>query len=73
MLPRFDIDLDKHYKATMVIACPRCNRETRQHLASLKPDHALTCQCGHDIVIDAGIQQAAQQKASAIKSAYHVS
>ena len=33
--PRFDLDLDKHCNATVVIACGNCGSETRQHLRSL--------------------------------------
>lgn len=71
-MPRFDIDLDKHYKATVVIDCPDCGRETRQHLASLGPDQPLNCQCGADISMSAIAVQQAQQKAESIRSAYRV-
>lgn len=71
-MPRFDIDLDKHYKATVVIDCPDCGHETRQHLASLGPDQTLSCHCGADISMSALALQHAQQKADSIRSAYRV-
>ena len=69
--PRFDIDLDKHYNATVVIACPHCDHETRQHLDSLAPDASLSCTCGHDISLHAAGLLAARQQADKIKAAYH--
>ncbi|GGX86743.1 MULTISPECIES: hypothetical protein [Vogesella] len=71
-LPRFDIDLDKHYKATVVIACPQCSHQTRQHLASMAPDQPLRCSCGADISMPGSALAAARQQADAIKAAYHV-
>lgn len=70
--PRFDIDLDKHYKATVVIACPACGHENRHHLASLQPDSTLACMCGSDISLTAYGLQSAHDKAAAIKAAYHI-
>lgn len=70
--PRFDIDLDKHYKATVVIECPACGHENRHHLSSLQPDSALACTCGHDISLGAQGLQSALDKAAAIKAAYHI-
>lgn len=72
-VPPFDIDLDKHYNATVVIACQQCGHETRQHLDSLAPDATLNCPCGTDISLRAAGLQAARQQADRIKTAYRVS
>ena len=71
--PQFDIDLDKHYRATVVVACDDCGRESRHHLDSLRPDRTINCHCGADLGITHHTIAAAQQKAQAIKTAYHVS
>ncbi|OWY41131.1 hypothetical protein CEK28_00905 [Xenophilus sp. AP218F] len=69
---RFDIDLDKHYNATVVIACEECGRETRQHLKSIIPDTPLTCRCGADLSMGRSEVQRAEQKANAIRQSYRV-
>lgn len=70
--PQFDIDLDKHYNATVVIACHECGRETRQHLKTLSPDTKLHCQCGADLTMDMTAVSLAQRRASEIKEAYRL-
>ncbi|NWK77542.1 hypothetical protein [Aquitalea sp. LB_tupeE] len=70
--PSFDIDLDKHYNATVVIACVECGHENRHHLKSLSPDHSLRCQCGSDISMTHTAMQAAQRRVSALKQAYRI-
>jgi RNase P subunit RPR2 len=69
---RIDIDLDKHYNATVVIACEECGHETRMHLKSLAPDAVLACQCGADISLSPIAIQKAEQKATAIKESYRI-
>ncbi|MEQ6291100.1 hypothetical protein ACFPAG_10845 [Vogesella sp. GCM10023246] len=69
--PRFDIDLDKHYNATVVIACD-CGHETRHHLASLHPDKQLHCACGADISMPAAALDLAQRRTDALKASYRV-
>ena len=71
--PDFDIDIDKHYNATVVIACHSCGKETRHHLKALGPDHAISCQCGADLSMTAGHLQQAQRRASEIRQAYRIS
>ncbi|WP_054285191.1 hypothetical protein [Gulbenkiania mobilis] len=68
--PRFDLDLDKHCNATVVIACGSCGSETRQHLRSLQPDHTLRCRCGADISLGAGALHRAQQQVAHLRVAY---
>lgn len=70
--PSFDIDLDKHYNATVVIACVACGHESRHHLKSLSPDQRLRCQCGSDISMTPTAMQAAQRRVSALKQAYRI-
>lgn len=69
---RFDIDLDKHYNATVVIACEDCGRETRMHLKTLLPDHALRCACGADISMGGPDIQKAERQADAIRQSYRI-
>ncbi|MFC3626551.1 hypothetical protein ACFOKJ_10510 [Vogesella amnigena] len=69
--PRFDIDLDKHYNATVVIACD-CGHEVRHHLASLHPDKPLRCHCGADISMPAAALDLAQRRTEALKASYRV-
>ncbi|AXE35559.1 hypothetical protein [Chromobacterium phragmitis] len=69
---RFDIDLDKHYNATVVIACEECGRETRQHLKALLPDQALRCSCGADITMATPDIQRAERQADAIRQSYRI-
>ncbi|WP_028536735.1 hypothetical protein [Paludibacterium yongneupense] len=70
--PRFDIDLDKHYNATMVIACAVCGHEHRMTLKTLKPDTSMTCQCGAPITLTPHSIMAAQKRAAEIRQAYRV-
>ncbi|WP_293759734.1 hypothetical protein [uncultured Aquitalea sp.] len=72
MHPRFDIDLDKHYNATVVIACVDCGHESRHHLKTLSPDHSLRCKCGSDISLTATGIMAAQRRVSELKQSYRV-
>ncbi|HJV05985.1 MAG TPA: hypothetical protein VJ642_01540 [Chromobacteriaceae bacterium] len=72
MQPRFDIDLDKRYNATVVIACHQCGHEHRHHLRSLSPDHALRCQCGSDISLTPGALLQAQRRVSELKQSYGI-
>ncbi|MDF0604534.1 hypothetical protein HZU77_002570 [Neisseriaceae bacterium TC5R-5] len=71
--PAFDIDLDKHYKATMVMVCEQCGHEVRQHLQSLHPDAELSCECGSHISVSPLILQQAAQRVQQIKQSYHLS
>jgi DNA-directed RNA polymerase subunit RPC12/RpoP len=71
-LPSFDIDLDKHYNATVVIACMQCGHENRHHLKALSPDHTLRCQCGSDISMNSTAMLAAQRRVSELKQAYRI-
>ncbi len=70
--PRFDIDLDKHYNATLVVACDECGHETRLHLKNLTPDRAHRCQCGSTIAMSPGALLQAERQVNAIKAAYRV-
>ncbi|GGY09476.1 hypothetical protein [Paludibacterium paludis] len=70
--PRFDIDLDKHYNATLVIACSDCGRETRLHMKTLIPDRSVHCQCGSPIAMSPGAMLQAERRVDAIKAAYRV-
>jgi RNase P subunit RPR2 len=70
--PRFDIDLDKHYNATVVIACNECGHESRLDLKSMTPDKAVRCLCGAHIDLTPGAIMKAQQRVNQIKQAYHV-
>ncbi|WP_434631038.1 hypothetical protein [Chromobacterium sp. CV08] len=69
---RFDIDLDKHYNATVVIACEECGKETRQHLRTILPDQSLRCSCGADISLAAPDIQRAERQADAIRQSYRI-
>ncbi|MDN0077122.1 hypothetical protein QU481_19950 [Crenobacter sp. SG2303] len=73
-MPSIDIDLDKHYNATVVIACEKCGHENRHHLKSLAlaPDQHLTCQCGADISLGAQAIMQAQQRVSELRTSYGV-
>jgi len=71
--PSFDIDLDKHYNATVVIACQACGHETRHHLKALSPDHSLRCRCGSDISMTNTAVLAAQRRVNELKQAYRIS
>jgi len=70
--PQFDIDLDKHYNATVVIACHACGRETRQHLKSLTPDTTLHCSCGADLSMTQSAVAQAQRRVTEIKASYRL-
>lgn len=70
--PNFDIDLDKHYNATVVIACQTCGKEARHHLKALSPDHSIRCQCGADLSLTPGHLLQAQRRVSEIKQAYRI-
>ncbi|BAK75044.1 hypothetical protein NH8B_0195 [Pseudogulbenkiania sp. NH8B] len=72
--PSFDIDLDKHYNPTVVIACTQCGHETRQHLDTLAPDQAaaLRCDCGADISLDSTALDKAHRLAADIKQSYRI-
>lgn len=70
--PQFDIDLDKHYNATVVIACHECGHEIRQHLKSLTPDTPLRCACGTDLTMDTTSVEQAHRRATEIKEAYRL-
>jgi len=70
--PSFDIDLDKHYNATVVIACVSCGHENRHHLKSLSPDQDLRCQCGSDISMNSTTVLAAQRRVTELKQAYRI-
>jgi RNase P subunit RPR2 len=71
-MPSFDIDLDKHYNATVVIACEKCGRENRHHLKTLAPDQHIHCSCGADITLGAQAILLAQQRAQDVRSSYRV-
>lgn len=71
-LPAFDLDIDKHNNATLVVACSECGHEQRRHLKSLNPDAVLRCDCGHEIQISASALQEAQRRHQAIKSAFQL-
>ncbi|AXK38719.1 hypothetical protein [Crenobacter cavernae] len=68
--PQFDIDLDKHYNATVVIACTECGHETRHNLKTLQPSGALQCQCGADISMDDSAVAQAFRRVGEIKQSY---
>lgn len=70
--PRFDIDLDKHYKATVVIACTTCGHESRVDLKSLSPDVPIRCHCGEHIGMTPHAILRAQQRVEQIKQSYRV-
>lgn len=70
--PRFDIDLDKHYKATVVIACDACGHESRVDLKSLSPDVPIRCRCGTHIGMTPHAIVRAQQRVDQIKQSYGV-
>lgn len=70
--PQFDIDLDKHYNATVVIACHTCGHEVRQHLKSLTPETKLRCSCGTDLSMTQTAVAQAQRRATEIKSSYRL-
>jgi len=71
-MPSFDIDLDKHYNATVVIACEECGHESRHHLKTLDPEQHLLCSCGADITMGVQAIQQAQQRAEQIRTSYRV-
>lgn len=70
--PRFDLDIDKHYNATVVIACTTCGHETRQHLKSLPPDRPVRCACGADISMSNTELMQAERLASELKQSYRI-
>jgi RNase P subunit RPR2 len=70
--PSFDIDLDKHYKATVVIACDACGHESRVDLTSLSPDVPIRCRCGTQIGMTPHAILRAQQQAAKIRQSYGV-
>lgn len=70
--PRFDIDLDKHYNATVVIACDGCGHESRLNLKALSPDSAVRCRCGESIGLTPHGIIKARQRVDQIKQAYRV-
>ncbi|TDR80403.1 hypothetical protein [Paludibacterium purpuratum] len=70
--PRFDIDLDKHYNATVVIACDTCGHESRVDLKVLSPDVPVRCKCGTQIGMTPHAILKAQERVSQIKQAYGV-
>jgi len=71
-MPSFDIDLDKHYNATVVIACEKCGHESRHHLKTLAPDQHLQCQCGADITLGDEALMQAQQRVTELRTSYGV-
>jgi len=70
--PRFDIDLDKHYNATVVIACDDCGHERRLDLKALSPDVAVRCRCGAHMAFTPHAIIKAQQRVDRIKQEYRV-
>jgi DNA-directed RNA polymerase subunit RPC12/RpoP len=70
--PRFDIDLDRHYNATLVVACNDCGHENRLNLKALSPDAAVRCRCGSPIVMTAHAMIKARARVDQIKQAYRV-
>ncbi|KZE34291.1 hypothetical protein EV683_10279 [Crenobacter luteus] len=70
--PQFDIDLDKHYNATVVIACTECGHETRHHLKSLQPGSPMRCKCGADISMTDSAVALAQRRVAEIKQSYRL-
>jgi len=70
--PRFDIDLDRHYNATVVIACDDCGHESRLNLKALSPDAAIRCRCGATIAMTPLAISKARQRVDLIKQAYRV-
>lgn len=70
--PAFDLDLDKHLNATLVVACDQCGHEIRHHLKSLAPDSVLACGCGAHYAVTQQYLARAQRRLDDIKSAYRV-
>lgn len=68
----FDLDFDKHYNASLVIACDQCGKETSKHLRSLAPDTVLRCSCGSDMQITSRHLSAAEKRQQQIKSSYRI-
>lgn len=68
----FDLDLDKHLNATLVVACTACGHEMRRHLKSTAPDTVLRCDCGHEATMTTQHLLAAQRRLASIKSAHQV-
>ncbi len=68
----FDLDFDKHYNASLVLACEHCGKETSKHLRSLAPDTVLRCSCGCDMQITSHQLTAANQRQRQIKAAYRI-
>ncbi|MFO1380522.1 MAG: hypothetical protein U1F63_09160 [Chitinivorax sp.] len=68
----FDLDFDKHYNASLVIACDQCGKETSKHLRSLVPDTVLRCSCGSDMQITSQQLSAAEKRQQQIKSSYRL-
>ena len=69
---RFDIDLDKHYNATVVVACEECGHEIRHHLKSLHPDSVLRCHCGAHVSMSPLTVHQAERRVSEIKQSYRI-
>lgn len=70
--PRFDIDLDKHYNATVIIECDDCGHESRVDLKALSPDRTISCRCGSRMGMTPSAIIKAQQRVTQIKRAYGV-
>lgn len=70
--PRFDIDLDKHYNATLVIACHDCGSESRVGLKAVSPDQAIRCRCGTQLGMTPQAILQAQQRVSQLRQSYGV-
>ena len=68
----FDLDFDKHFNASLVIACDQCGKETSRHLKSLAPDTVVRCSCGTDIEITSRHILAATERQRQIKSSYRL-
>lgn len=68
----FDLDFDKHFNASLVVACEHCGKETTKALRSLAPDTVLRCSCGSDIQITSRHLIAADQRQRQIKSSYRI-
>ncbi|PAS92354.1 MAG: hypothetical protein CGU29_11895 [Candidatus Dactylopiibacterium carminicum] len=41
---KIDLNIDKHKRPTLVIACPSCQHELTHHLETLLPDSTLNCE-----------------------------
>lgn len=68
----FDLDIDKHHNATLVIACGDCGHEMKQHLRAMRPESSLRCPCGSETHITTHDLLSAQKRLKAIKTAYQL-